>query len=193
MTFSAVGFHYEPRCKLKKEKGSSEIRSHCLLSKQEASSWSQCVFIEMRLNLNYSPHKWASRWLRCMFKQQITSTPGIEGIACLLSWLKVISFQLAKLPQTSSYANNWDPVQILPLNQNPLSVEVYSTRWGQSVLFHFHHTQNIACSRAKRCRERQGKHHILLMICPHIHSLPPTDFPRGWSPVPMCPCDAASP
>ena len=120
-----------------------------------------------------------------MFKQQITPTPGIEGITRLLSWLKIISFQLVKLPQTSSYANKWDPVKILPLNQNPLEVEVCSTRWGRSVLFHFSLYPKCACSRAKRCRGRQGNHHFFIDDLAS-HSFPsPTDFPRA-DPQSLC-------
>ena len=37
--------------------------------------------------------------------------------------------------------HKWDPVQILPLNQNPLEVEVYSE--GNLCYSTFHYTQNV--------------------------------------------------
>ena len=123
-----------------------------------------------------------------MFKQQITPTPGIESITRLLSWLKITSFQLAKLPQTSSYANKWDPVKILPLNQNPLEVEVCSTRWGRSMLFHFSLYPKCACSRAKRCRERQGNHHFFIDdLASHVW-MRELDCEEGWALKNWCFC-----
>lgn len=178
MTFVAVGVHYDPRCKLKKKTDHQRLGPTAYLVDRKQVHGPGVCSQKWRFILNYSPHKWASRWVRCMFKQQITPTPGIEGITHLLSWLKIISFQLAKLPQTSSYANKWDPIKILPLNQNPLEVEVCSTGWGRFVLLNFPLYPKRACSRAKRCRERQGNHHFFIDDLSSYSFPSPTGFPR---------------
>ena len=179
MTFAVVGVHYDPRCKLKKKTDHQRLGPTAYLVDRKQVHGPGVCSQKWRFILNYSPHKWASRWVRCMFKQQITPTPGIEGITHLLSWLKIISFQLAKLPQTSSYANKWDPVKILPLNQDPLKVKLCSTGWGWFVLFNFSLYPKHACSRVKRCRERQGNLHFFIDDVSSYSFPSPTGFPRA--------------